>query len=55
MDGEPFIAVDSETELGDGAARDSVRIVSSAHYNHGLFIARFSHLPRSACGLWPAL
>ncbi|PHH75745.1 hypothetical protein CDD80_2083 [Ophiocordyceps camponoti-rufipedis] len=39
----------------DGSpGRDSVRIESKASYNRGLLIARFQHLPRMMCGLWPA-
>ncbi|CAM1500703.1 Fc.00g098650.m01.CDS01 [Cosmosporella sp. VM-42] len=53
---EVYVGVDHKTLLqGDGfAGRPSVRIESKAEYNHGLFIARFSHLPESKCGAWPS-
>ncbi|PHH88925.1 hypothetical protein CDD83_6872 [Cordyceps sp. RAO-2017] len=42
-------------ELGGSIpGRDSVRIESKSRYNHGLLIARFTHLPPPQCGLWPA-
>ncbi|KAJ0107769.1 hypothetical protein J7T55_000031 [Diaporthe amygdali] len=37
-----------------GYGRNSVRIESTATYNHGLVIADFSHLPKAQCGTWPA-
>ncbi|RDA93642.1 hypothetical protein CP533_4853 [Ophiocordyceps camponoti-saundersi (nom. inval.)] len=44
----------SPCERNGSPGRDSVRIESKARYNHGLIIARFNHLPRMNCGLWPA-
>lgn len=38
-----------------GIGRDSIRIESKSIYNEGLMIARFSHLPKTPCGAWPAL
>ncbi|KAF6829458.1 mixed-linked glucanase, partial [Colletotrichum musicola] len=32
----------------------SVRIQSKTKYKKGLFVADFSHLPKPACGAWPA-
>ena len=36
------------------AGRKSVRLESTATYNNGLFIAKFSHFPKPVCGAWPA-
>lgn len=53
---EVYIGVDHKTVLtGTNRLRDSVRIESKKQYKHGLFIARFTHLPENKCGLWPAL
>ena len=54
---EPIrIGIDHTTHLkGVNPHRDSVRIESKKAYKHGLFIARFTHLPENKCGLWPAL
>lgn len=38
-----------------GKGRDSVRIESKKRYGQGLFVADFTHLPKPACGQWPAL
>jgi hypothetical protein len=46
------IAVDSTSYDQDG--RSSVRLESANTYNGGLFIADFSHFPKTACGAWPA-
>ncbi|KND89754.1 putative endo-1,3(4)-beta-glucanase [Tolypocladium ophioglossoides CBS 100239] len=52
---EVYMGVDYHTVVtGSNRKRDSVRIESKARYNHGLFIARFTHLPENKCGLWPA-
>ncbi|KAH7633379.1 hypothetical protein B0T09DRAFT_333695 [Sordaria sp. MPI-SDFR-AT-0083] len=45
------IGVDSKTS---GAPRKSVRLESTASYNTGLFVAKFSHFPKPVCGAWPA-
>ena len=54
---EVYMGVDSKTVLqGDGfPGRESVRIESNVEYNHGLFIARFTHMPSNTCSVWPAL
>jgi hypothetical protein len=38
----------------DGEGRMSVRIESQESWTHGLFIGDFAHMPKPACGLWPA-
>lgn len=50
------IMVDYATVVDNprGYGRRSVRIESTAAYNHGLVIADFSHLPKSQCATWPA-
>lgn len=50
------IMVDYTTVIKDplGYGRKSVRIESTATYNHGLVITDFSHLPKAQCGTWPA-
>lgn len=45
------IGVDSKSV---GVPRKSVRLESTATYNTGLFIAKFSHFPKPVCGSWPA-
>lgn len=58
QDKEVILKVDSKTTIAKGAkirGRDSVRLESKARLNQGLMIARFTHLPQSACGTWPAL
>lgn len=51
-----YIGVDHATQLQPtGKGRSSVRIESKALYNKGLFIARFTHIPTPACGVWPSL
>ena len=53
---EVYIGVNHAKSLDpNGKGRDSVRIESKKLYTHGLFIADFKHLPKPACGLWPAL
>lgn len=46
------IRVDSTSTDSDG--RSSIRLESTNTYNGGLFIADFAHLPKQACGAWPA-
>lgn len=57
IDGVAAVMVDYTSVVEDplGYGRKSVRIESTAVYNHGLVIADFSHLPRAQCGTWPAL
>ena len=51
----PAWGVDNKTVLSTSSAgRASVRMSSTASYNHGLFIADIAHMPSSTCGLWPA-
>lgn len=56
VDDVAAITVDPITVIEDplGYGRKSVRIESTATYNHGLIIADFSHLPKAQCGTWPA-
>lgn len=49
-----YIGVDS-TNIASGRGRDSVRLASTASYNHGLFMLDVEHMPGSICGTWPAL
>ena len=49
-----FIGVDHASKGADLDGRSSVRIESQDKYNGGLFIAKFNHLPKVACGAWPA-
>ncbi|KPM36305.1 hypothetical protein AK830_g10274 [Neonectria ditissima] len=53
-DGEVYLGPDITNVLDKDTGRPSVRLHSKIEYNHGLFIARFSHLPESKCGAWPA-
>jgi hypothetical protein len=53
-----YLGVDSVHKLVEGSGekgRDAIRVESKDIFNHGLFIARFSHIPKPACGSWPAL
>lgn len=50
-----YIGVDSTNTWWNPDGRPSVRLESKNEYTKGLFIARFSHLPKLACGAWPAL
>jgi len=53
---EVYIGVNHASVLNSqGKGRDSIRLESHTKYTHGLFIADFKHLPKPACGLWPAL
>ncbi|KAJ3495791.1 hypothetical protein NLG97_g3139 [Lecanicillium saksenae] len=49
-----YIGVDSDNTWWDPDGRPSVRLESKNEYTKGLFIARFNHLPKRACGAWPA-
>ncbi|KAI4600997.1 hypothetical protein KJ359_013162 [Pestalotiopsis sp. 9143b] len=44
----------SQTYNPYGYGRKSVRLESLSTYNHGLFIADFTHLPTPTCGAWPS-
>lgn len=46
-----YIGVD-DTNISTGTGRDSVRIVSTAAYNYGLFALDVSHMPGGICGTW---
>lgn len=55
--GDIYLGVDHTNVLDpevDGG-RDTFRVESQRSYHHGLFIARFTHMPRAVCGSWPAL
>ncbi|KAF5127812.1 Endo-1,3(4)-beta-glucanase [Metarhizium anisopliae] len=57
QDKEVVLRVDSKSSFTTAErrrGRDSVRLESKARLNQGLMIARFTHLPQSACGTWPA-
>jgi hypothetical protein len=49
-----YLGVDNST-ISSGSGRSSVRISSTASYNHGLFILDLTHMPGGVCGTWPAL
>ncbi|KAH7148587.1 concanavalin A-like lectin/glucanase domain-containing protein, partial [Dactylonectria macrodidyma] len=51
---EVYLGVDYTNVLDSETGRPSVRLHSKEEFNHGLFIARFSHLPEPKCGAWPA-
>ncbi|KAM3498790.1 hypothetical protein MY10362_007906 [Beauveria mimosiformis] len=52
--GDVYIGVDSVNKWWSPDGRPSIRLESKKDYTKGLFIARFNHLPKSACGAWPA-
>lgn len=56
VDDAVAIMADYKSLIDDprGYGRKSVRIESTASYNHSLVIADFWHLPRVQCGTWPA-
>ena len=51
--GSIYIGVDS-TNVASGSGRNSVRLSSTASYNHGLIILDLAHMPGGQCGTWPA-
>ncbi|KAI0171614.1 concanavalin A-like lectin/glucanase, partial [Pestalotiopsis sp. NC0098] len=52
---EVYVGPDtSQTYDPYGYGRKSVRLESLSTYNHGLFIADFTHLPAPTCGAWPS-
>ncbi|KKY18400.1 hypothetical protein UCRPC4_g04970 [Phaeomoniella chlamydospora] len=51
--GSVYIGVDY-TNVASSAGRQSVRLTSSASYNHGLVILDLEHMPGGICGTWPA-
>ena len=53
-DGDVYLGVDHSTVGTGSKGRSSVRVQSKANFNHGLFISKFSHLPKPVCGSWPA-
>lgn len=55
--GDIYLGVDNTTTLDHERepGRDSFRVQSKAVYKHGLFVARFTHMPAPVCGSWPAL
>ncbi|KAF4126622.1 WSC domain [Geosmithia morbida] len=48
------LGVDHTNTYALDQGRPSIRLESKETYDHGLFIADFSHMPPSQCGLWPA-
>lgn len=52
---EVYIGVDHQNKWWSPDGRPSVRLESKKDYTKGLFIARFNHLPKRVCGVWPAL
>ncbi|KAF4511717.1 hypothetical protein G6O67_003489 [Ophiocordyceps sinensis] len=54
--GDIYLGVDNTTTLDHERepGRDSFRVQSKAVYKHGLFVARFTHMPAPVCGSWPA-
>lgn len=49
-----YMGVDHST-IAQAPGRSSVRIASTAKYNHGLIILDLEHMPGGICGTWPAL
>lgn len=49
-----YMGVDHST-IAQAPGRSSVRIASTATYNHGLIILDLEHMPGGICGTWPAL
>ncbi|PHH88725.1 hypothetical protein CDD83_7163 [Cordyceps sp. RAO-2017] len=56
QNGDVYLGVDHETVLNASQThgRDTFRIQTRDVFNHGLFVAHFTHLPKPACGSWPA-
>ncbi|PFH59389.1 hypothetical protein XA68_12448 [Ophiocordyceps unilateralis] len=55
-DGQIYLGVDHTTVLGSDTkgGRDTFKVQTRYAYNQGLFIMRFSHMPKPVCGAWPA-
>ena len=49
-----YMGVDNTT-IAAAPGRSSVRLASTATYNHGLIILDLEHMPGGICGTWPAL
>ena len=50
--GAAYIMPDSTTTLNpNGIGRDSVKIVSTASWTHGLFITDLNNMPGGVCGV----
>ena len=50
--GAAYIMPDSTTTLNpNGVGRDSVKIVSTASWTHGLFITDLNNMPGGVCGV----
>lgn len=49
-----YMGVDYST-IAQAPGRASVRLASTATYNHGLIILDLEHMPGGICGTWPAL
>ncbi|KAF4587846.1 beta-1,3-endoglucanase [Ophiocordyceps camponoti-floridani] len=56
-DGLVYLGVDHTTVLDPDSpvGRDAFRVQSRKKYNKGLFIMRYTHLPKPVCGAWPAV
>lgn len=48
-----YIGVDY-ANVASGTGRQSVRLMSTNTYHHGLIIIDLAHMPGSVCGTWPA-
>ncbi|KAF4505319.1 hypothetical protein G6O67_007279 [Ophiocordyceps sinensis] len=51
--GSIVLGVDYKT-VNPAKGRRSVRVTSQKSFTHGLFLADISHMPKAACGVWPA-
>lgn len=51
--GSIVMGVDYKT-VNPAKGRRSVRVTSQQSFTHGLFLADISHMPKPACGVWPA-
>jgi hypothetical protein len=50
--GAAYISPDSTTVLNpNGVGRDSVKLVSTASWTHGLFITDLKNMPGGVCGV----
>ncbi|PHH78426.1 hypothetical protein CDD80_6931 [Ophiocordyceps camponoti-rufipedis] len=56
-DGQIYLGVDhtNKLPLDTPGGRDTFRVQSTKTYNKGLFIMRYSHMPKPVCGSWPAV
>lgn len=54
LTGSVRLGVDHTNIYDPSSGRPSIRLESKEAFNHGLFIADFSHMPPAQCGVWPA-